>query len=445
MLKWASMLRKAPRRSAGTTGRFWFALVVGLALAGLTVAWLRTQPGPGATPPAPAPAPDRIAAPPSTPPIAAPGPARPSDAAGSPQPKTRWDELQAPGFCPADGRIHLPTVDSLLRVASADPSAPEAVAEASREVAAGDEQAAREHLRAARDSLGDHPEAALAFALLQAHQPDQDMAIEALDDYLVHRPDDLAIRQLHARLSLQAELQRDHVLLSDDGINLLVPPDFTRAEADGLLALLGDALQEAAELTATRRRDALTVVVYQDRSELLAASCVRTWAAGLYDGTIRLTADARLHPRVWRQRVRHEVLHAQLAARAPGTPKWFNEGLAQCFAGQFSAGHVRTYERMLANQTWIPFTSLVGSFGDFGDPEDASMAYHQSLAMVQMMVDREGRAAIGRALAQPGDAGSDAALLEVMFPDGLDGQDLLAFLAAWREANWVPRVRCGLD
>ncbi len=38
----------------------------------------------------------------------------------------------------------------------------------------------------------------------------------------------------------------------------------------------------------------------------------------------------------------------------------------------------------------IPFPSLDGSFLDIHDPEDARLAYHQSLAMVNLLAARRG-------------------------------------------------------
>ena len=69
----------------------------------------------------------------------------------------------------------------------------------------------------------------------------------------------------------------------------------------------------------------------QDRSELLATTCGKNWAGGIYDGVIKLflNEDGSL-PNI--RTVQHELIHATLERNFPNrAPMWFEEGLAELF------------------------------------------------------------------------------------------------------------------
>ena len=54
--------------------------------------------------------------------------------------------------------------------------------------------------------------------------------------------------------------------------------------------------------------------------------------------------------------------------------------------------HERTFKLMVDNRTYVPFPSLEGSFLVISQGRDARFAYHQSLAMIELLVDRRGAA-----------------------------------------------------
>ena len=56
----------------------------------------------------------------------------------------------------------------------------------------------------------------------------------------------------------------------------------------------------------------------------------------------------------------------------------------------------RGQAQMLQNRTCIPVSSLEGPFWDFQDTQDAQLAYAQSLAMVQLVLDVAGTDAVVR-------------------------------------------------
>jgi hypothetical protein len=144
---------------------------------------------------------------------------------------------------------------------------------------------------------------------------------------------------------------------------------------------------------------------------------------------LHLDGDGLSQPEAMRQHVAHETLHAQLEAVAPRAPVWLHEGLAQRFAGQWTRGHEESYRFMIEREVWVPFASLEGSFQVIDDSDDARLAYHQSLAMVELVVERGGERAIQRAVEYLEGGGPPERLLSHLGGDRpFTGEELLAHL-----------------
>ncbi len=288
-------------------------------------------------------------------------------------------------------------------------------------------------LARAYEAAPNDPAIALAFAHSVLHTLRADRARQALDTYLRAHPKDIASARLRARLGTQHEIEAEHRTVEEGGLALRYPADLLdEGKARALLASVGGALREAAALTDTEQRAQLLTIVYRDRSELLAVTCTPMWAAGVYDGTLRLVFD----PSGDGETMRHEALHAQLGPLLPPQPLWFHEGLAQYFAasGRFRFG--RGHRLMLENRTYIPFSSLEGSFFVFDGNADASLAYEQSVAMIHVLVDTLGTSAIPRAVARlrshPREPNLVAALAT---PGHIDEHTLLTWLQSKQQES----------
>lgn len=287
----------------------------------------------------------------------------------------------------------------------------------------------RQHLERAFALSPDEPALAVAVGEARANTSDLKGAEQALDNYLESFPDDVAAGQLRERVKLQSRLLRGMDTLSGGGITILYPESHVpHRVANRLHGELQAALSDAAELTGLPRREDLHVVVYHDRSDLIASTCVPNWTEGVFDGTLRLHAAAVMDPERRLRVVRHEVLHAQLRRSPLPAPHWFHEGVAQYFAKEQGAGHLSSYRFMLRNHTFIPFDSMQGSFLVFDAGDDARLAYHQSLAMVQMMIAERGANAIAEAIAYLQRDGDPGALWPHMMGRHGDGPHLLSHL-----------------
>ena len=272
---------------------------------------------------------------------------------------------------------------------------------------------------------------ALGWALARAtlESPDLDEAIAGLHAVLSDQVPRPAVSRVLARLEVQRDLQRGYRRTRLEGLTVLYAPEaLTAAQADQLALTIDRDLGEAAELTGLPRRRRLTVIVYPGRSELLAASCARSWSGGLYDGSLRLVAGSGPEALDWKA-VRHETLHAQVSPWLPRAPAWFHEGLAQSFARQEPPR--RLWREMVRSHAWAPFASLDGNFHDFETARDASLVYAQSYAMVDYLRDLRGDQAIRDAVRgfqgpTPGDTAS--VMAEASRRDAVSGADVLAYL-----------------
>ena len=282
-------------------------------------------------------------------------------------------------------------------------------------------------LRRARQLLPNDPAIGMALADATRDGAELDEAIDGLGTYLAADPNP-AVSRLRARLEVQRNIQAGYLRETRDGITVLWPKDaLSTTQADELAGLVDRALDDAAGFTGTQRRQRLTVVVYPTRSELLAVSCVRTWAAALFDGVLRVVV-ATPGDGVDRKVVRHETLHAQLSPLAPNAPRWFHEGVAQSFAQERTP--IRSWNLMVKNRVWVPFQSLDDSFQAFANNSDAALAYAQSYAMVEWMREAGGDHSVSVALgAFLRGADTPKALAQACGQPEATGADLIAFLS----------------
>jgi hypothetical protein len=82
-------------------------------------------------------------------------------------------------------------------------------------------------------------------------------------------------------------------------------------------------------------------------------------------------------------------------------PVWLNEGLAQLMEGR-SAKANPGLARLWSGDKRMPLKSLEGPFNGMG-PEQATLAYAESLAAVQLLVDRAGLREFVRLLGRIGE------------------------------------------
>ena len=125
-----------------------------------------------------------------------------------------------------------------------------------------------------------------------------------------------------------------------------------------------------------------------------------SWAAGAYDGTIRVPVRGALDSADELDRVlAHEFVHALVATLAPrNVPTWLNEGLATAL----ESDSLDWARRRVASAPSMSLPTLRSSFGRMTGTQ-AQVAYATSALAVRQLLDEAGGFAIANLLRDLGD------------------------------------------
>ena len=180
-----------------------------------------------------------------------------------------------------------------------------------------------------------------------------------------------------ARVQLTDELTRDFASKRSDGFQVLYPSKAEGQDWSTWIDGVEAGLDDLGDFVEGELPSPLTIVVLQDRSELLATTCGKNWAGGIYDGVIKLflNEDGSL-PNI--RTVQHELIHATLERNFPNrAPMWFEEGLAELFEHRAKPIEAR-FETLRTNRVYVPLTTLSDGFHLLEAGEEANAAYLQS-------------------------------------------------------------------
>jgi tetratricopeptide (TPR) repeat protein len=222
--------------------------------------------------------------------------------------------------------------------------------------------------------------------------------ISYLKSYLAANPDDEKVRELLAKAGREsaaeegfATQQGDHFDVRYDG------PE--NIEAGYLVSgLLDEAYQRIGAELNYYPSERLTAILYSD-DDFRTVTQSPDWTKGVYDGKIRIPIGGlKEKSRQLERVISHEYTHAVLHDMTGGSlPTWLNEGLAQYFEGAPLPDHERNARYILQNRDFIPLRDLEGSFLDMGG-ETASLAYTESLTVVDCIIQEHGFYAIQKIL-----------------------------------------------
>lgn len=164
------------------------------------------------------------------------------------------------------------------------------------------------------------------------------------------------------------------------------------------------------------------------------------WAAGLaYPAHGLIVVDAQASGRGGDVRavLRHELAHVALGRLVKGPmPRWFTEGFAILYAGEWSLSRSTTLARATAANATIPIEDLVSSWP--GSPTDVDLAYAQSASLVAFLAGSGDGFVLQRLVRLLGE--------DVPFDDALKqayGQPLVIVEMDWKRAlkaryGWLP-------
>ena len=319
-----------------------------------------------------------------------------------------------------------------------------AAAKAFREALAADPKNARLHLGAgmaaalerrdedARDSferaLTLDPKLIRARALLGQVQYRLGALADAIRTYeqlIADAPDDLdapaALERWRREADLHDRMQRaigTHFTVSFEG------PAEAELAAQALESL-DRAYWRIGPLLGVYPSDPIPVVLYTSE-QFRDITRSPAWAAGAYDGTIRVPMRGALDQSAELDRVlAHEFTHALVRTLASrNVPTWLNEGLATALEGsdlEWARKDVR------AAGGAAPLGALRSGFGRFSG-EQAQVAYATSALAVKRMLDEAGGVAVANLLRDlGGGADFDSAFLHRMQRSFADFQAGAAF------------------
>ena len=237
-------------------------------------------------------------------------------------------------------------------------------------------------------------------------------AVRVYDRLVAEAPDDSGAAATVARwrreLDLDLRMQQAvgaHFTVSFDG------PEESRL-ADEALASLDRAYWRIGSILSHYPAEPVPVVLYT-REQFTDITRSPAWAAGAFDGTIRIPSRGALdRPSELDRVLAHEFVHAlvrSLAARA--VPTWLNEGLATALEGDDLGWAEREIERAGGA---APLARLTSEFGRFTAP-DAALAYATSALAVRTLVDGAGGFAVANLVRDLGEGVDfDAAFLRRM-------------------------------
>jgi tetratricopeptide (TPR) repeat protein len=144
------------------------------------------------------------------------------------------------------------------------------------------------------------------------------------------------------------------------------------------------------------REPAIRVVLY-DPQDFDRLTGLGDWAAGVFDGVVRISVSDLTRGQGWREVLVHELVHAFVQAlcgsRVPG---WLNEGLAQMLEGR--AGEPARARERLVGEELFPLEALAGSLVGWEDNAAIARAYAQSLLFVDYLRRTYGEEALRRML-----------------------------------------------
>jgi tetratricopeptide (TPR) repeat protein len=228
-------------------------------------------------------------------------------------------------------------------------------------------------------------------------------AIRTYETLIADGPDDSNARAALERWRREVELH--------DGMRQAVGSHFTvsfEGPAESALAALAlESLDRAywriGQLLAVYPSDPIPVVLYTT-SQFRDITRSPSWAAGAYDGTIRVPMRGALDDLAELDRVlAHEFTHALVRTLAPrGVPVWLNEGLASAIDTSDLAWAEGSLRKSLAV---VPLRALTSGFGRLSGDE-AELAYATSALAVRRLLRNAGGFAIANLLRDIG-AGVD--------------------------------------
>ncbi|MGH9144018.1 MAG: peptidase MA family metallohydrolase, partial [Vicinamibacterales bacterium] len=243
---------------------------------------------------------------------------------------------------------------------------------------------------------------------IQYRMGDRDLAIRTYETLVAAAPDNTDARATLERWRREGDLhgRMQQAIGSHFTVSFEGPEEAELAAA--ALELLDGAYWRISQLLGSYPAAPIAVVLYTGE-QFRDITRAPSWAAGAYDGIIRVPMRGALDERAELDRVlSHEYTHAlirTLAAR--GVPAWLNEGLATAL----ESGNLDWAETQTRGRPAVPLMALESGFGRFTGAQ-AQLAYATSALAARRLLDEAGGFAVANLLRDLGQGlAFDAAFL----------------------------------
>jgi tetratricopeptide (TPR) repeat protein len=164
-------------------------------------------------------------------------------------------------------------------------------------------------------------------------------------------------------------------------------------------------------------RGSIAVILYTDQS-FFDVTQSPSWAGAVNDGKLRIPVNgmSSVTPELSRV-LKHELAHSFINQLSGGRcPQWLNEGIAQAMEPKSLSSRGRRLAQLFKAQQEIPYNALEGSFMRFSGLE-AMLAYDESLAAVQFIIDTQSMSDLQRILQRLAEGNSTETALRATIHD----------------------------
>jgi tetratricopeptide (TPR) repeat protein len=233
------------------------------------------------------------------------------------------------------------------------------------------------------------PQFAEALAMLGQvayERGDSALAIRSVEQASALRPRDGKLEELLERWRHESSVHNSYLEKPAGHFRILYEGSAQQSIGERVARVLENGYSSIGRTLNSYPSETLTVILYTNR-EFQDITRSPSWAAGGYDGRIRIAVGGTLRPDDLDRVVTHELVHAIVGSAAPRrVPVWLNEGLATYLESSDRSWIPGVIHRASAV---IPLDNLAKGFSGL-DEQAALVAYAESAVAAEILCAKLG-------------------------------------------------------